>query len=223
MIFLSYEAPFASFRTLGANHLRPTYPFAPPSALYGLVLNLAGIEMRGPLGPGVTGTAPDLPRFRLASAARRLPTVGSLFQQLHVIPVGDAGAERKPITKGAKHAIHPGRREVLRDVSGLLAIDAQPELEAAIRQGLTAEGPYGLPFLGDNNFFLSQLDLVEPANTNVLWLVQSRHGQLPGWLPIWCERKENERVRAAHFSYAPGPEGEVPPEAWVAVGPEAKE
>jgi CRISPR-associated protein Cas5t len=40
------EAPFAAFRTFTAGSYRPTAEFITPSAAYGLLLNVAGIEMR---------------------------------------------------------------------------------------------------------------------------------------------------------------------------------
>jgi len=43
---LYIEAPFAAFRTFAAGGYRPTATFLTPSAAYGLVLNVAGIESR---------------------------------------------------------------------------------------------------------------------------------------------------------------------------------
>lgn len=46
MLHLYVEAPFATFRTFTAGAYRPTATFLTPSAAYGLVLNIAGIESR---------------------------------------------------------------------------------------------------------------------------------------------------------------------------------
>ena len=46
MMCIYFQAPFAVFRTFTAGSFRPTAPFMTPSAAYGLLLNLAGIEMR---------------------------------------------------------------------------------------------------------------------------------------------------------------------------------
>lgn len=46
MLALYVEAPFAVFRTFTAGWYRPTATFLTPSAAYGLLLNIAGIESR---------------------------------------------------------------------------------------------------------------------------------------------------------------------------------
>ncbi len=46
MIRLRITAPFGAFRTFTAGAYRPSMPFMPPSAAYGLLLGLAGIETR---------------------------------------------------------------------------------------------------------------------------------------------------------------------------------
>ena len=44
MLHLRLKAPFGAFRTFTAGSYRPTAPFITPSAAYGLILNVAGIE-----------------------------------------------------------------------------------------------------------------------------------------------------------------------------------
>ena len=46
MICLYIQAPFAACRTFTAGWYRPTAGFLTPSAAYGLLLNIAGIESR---------------------------------------------------------------------------------------------------------------------------------------------------------------------------------
>ena len=46
MFCLLIESRFAAFRPFITGSFRPTTPFITPSAAYGLLLNLAGIEMR---------------------------------------------------------------------------------------------------------------------------------------------------------------------------------
>jgi CRISPR-associated protein Cas5t len=50
MLLLYVEAPFAAFRTFTAGWYRPTATFLTPSAAYGVLLNVAGIESRLPEG-----------------------------------------------------------------------------------------------------------------------------------------------------------------------------
>lgn len=59
MFAIYVEAPFAAFRTFTAGWYRPTATFLTPSAAYGLLLNVAGIESRLREGePGHDGRTP---------------------------------------------------------------------------------------------------------------------------------------------------------------------
>src|SRR5829696_6921703 len=103
MLFLYVEAPFATFRTFTAGSYRPTAPFITPSAAYGLLLNVAGIESRRDDGKSVmTLTAAGLPEVEVAVGAVRVPELQSLYQQLHNYPVGATGRDRAADTKGNK-------------------------------------------------------------------------------------------------------------------------
>src|SRR5271155_4653921 len=101
MLCLSLQAPFAACRTFTAGWYRPTATFLTPSAAYGLLLNVAGIESRlreeddGHDGKTPTSlTRTGLPKLRLALGApaapeeERYPRVQTVFQQLHNYPVG---------------------------------------------------------------------------------------------------------------------------------------
>src|SRR3954471_21051970 len=89
MLRLRIKAPFAAFRTFAAGAYRPTAPFITPSAAYGLLLNIAMVETRHDDGRSpMTVTAAGLPSADIALGAVTLPTVQSLYQQLHNYPVG---------------------------------------------------------------------------------------------------------------------------------------
>ncbi|HWG46119.1 MAG TPA: type I-MYXAN CRISPR-associated protein Cas5/Cmx5/DevS [Gemmataceae bacterium] len=130
MLILYVEAPFAVCRTFTAGWYRPTATFLTPSAAYGLLLNLAGIETRlreederHPGSVPATLTLTGLPQVRLALGAaavrhvhgllvevpesERYPRVATVYQQLHNYPVGDAkpkGAVEKPSVLGMRRA-----------------------------------------------------------------------------------------------------------------------
>jgi CRISPR-associated protein Cas5t len=130
MLVLYVEAPFAVCRTFTAGWYRPTATFLTPSAAYGLLLKLAGIETRlreedegHPRSVPATLMRDDLPPVQIAlgaAAVRRVhgafveipepdryPRVATVYQQLHNYPVGDAkpkGASEKPSVAGMKRA-----------------------------------------------------------------------------------------------------------------------
>jgi CRISPR-associated protein Cas5t len=238
MLRLYLHAPFAACRTFSAGWYRPTAAFLTPSAAYGLLLNIAGIESR--LREGEEGhdgrvpatlTRPDLPRCRIAlglPADAPPPKVQSIYQQLHNYPVGrDAGLPPE-LAKGNKNNITPVRRELLVDLTVIIAIEQQGEgtLEDRITCGTRGElnaGRYGLPFLGDNNFLLDRLELLDrplparwyervdvPAGDSRPELIR---------LTTLVDRADMSRTRSALYAPSESPKDDPSESAWTHVGP----
>jgi CRISPR-associated protein Cas5t len=187
MFALYVEAPFAAFRTFTAGWYRPTATFLTPSAAYGLLLNVAGIESRLREGEaGHDGKTPatltkiNLPSVELAVGVPEFlfrggrcvscdpemlfPRVQTMFQQLHNYPVGTSGAQRAESTKGNKYNITPVRREYLLGLRAIIALRGNVELAERVRRGLAGEfnsERYGVPFLGDNAFLVDRLEVLD--------------------------------------------------------------
>lgn len=226
MLSLYIQAPFAAFRTLTAGSFLPTARFITHSAAYGLLLNVAGIEMRRHDGKSpMTLIRTGLPRVRLALAAVLLPAHHTIYQQLHNYPVGDSGKEHAPATRGTKYNIVPGRRAFLSDIRAYLCVDGDTDFEARVERGLDGEArrAYGLPFLGDNNFLIDRLEVVadrEPA----FWFVPVEEDADAGLrehvtrLTITIDRQDMSRTTSALFAPTETRSGDVPAEAWVEVG-----
>lgn len=260
MIALAYAAPFGVFRDFTAGYFRASFPFAPPSVLYGLILNLVGVEMRKELGPTVTLTKEELPLFELASAARardpirhslgtksesKLPGSGVLFQQLHALPVGATNKHRISFTKGNKHHISPGRRELLWGIRGVCLVRGEEAFESRLKAALgqtpwqleDGSARYGVPFLGDNSFMLEELREIELDSSEVDWLVRVEEQEAnydmgleededefvesstPFRLTLWADRAGMKATRTAFFQTRSGPLDSPPEQAWVRVGP----
>ena len=182
MKFFYISAPFAACRSFTAGWYRPTAPFLTPSAIYGLILNVAGIESRlREEDPGHDGSVPsslsqfDLPKVEIAigvpasahngsgaTSETEFPRVQSVYQQLHNYPVGkETGKHHVAACYGNKHNITPVRREFLSDVHALVAMRGNLELEERVVRGLNGEfnqERYGIPFLGDNSFLLDRFE-----------------------------------------------------------------
>jgi CRISPR-associated protein Cas5t len=231
MLRLRIKAEFAAFRTFTAGSYRPTTPFITPSAAYGLVLNLAGIESRLDDGESpMTLMRGDLPEVEIALGAVAFPRVQSIFQQLHNYPVGATGKGRAPECKGAKYNIQPIRREFLSGVDGYLCIRGNETLEGQARHGLKGGNPpdglrrYGIPFLGDNSFMLDVLREEDPPKEEAHWyqhLARLEPGQAVRYsrLSVWIDRANQTRT-VAHL-YAPAKERskEPPDDAWTSICP----
>jgi CRISPR-associated protein Cas5t len=223
-MWLRVRAPFAAFRGFQAGVYRATSPVMPPSTAYGLILNLAGIEMRGPMNGVTTEIRDGLPRLRIAVGAISTPELSTIYQQLHSYRVGTDAASKELAakTKGAKYWITPVRREILVGYDGMIGVQSEDGglLERA-RKGLRGEldSPrYGLPFAGDNNLLIDRIDFLEEPMP-VHWYAQiqpddpSRKGSCR--LTVGINRSDNSRTTS--FLCAPLVEAQSkPPEtAWV--------
>lgn len=236
---LYVHAPFAVCRSFTAGWYRPTAAFLTPSAAYGLLLNIAGIESRlyeheegcdGRLPASLTRS--DIPACRVAVGLpenAKPPAVHSLFQQLHNYPVGSQAAEWTEQAKGNKNNITPVRRELLVTLHAVVSIEATEDehFESRIVRGLRGElnaGRYGLPFVGDNNLLIDRLEIVTDARP-VRWYRRVASAETDGprqnvtRLTTYIDRADTSRTRSALFAPADDATTEPPDDAWTNVGP----
>lgn len=223
-LWLRVRAPFAAFRGFQAGVYRASAPVMPPSTAYGLVLNLAGIEMRDPTPSVTTLIRTDLPPLRIAVGLLSTPERSTLYQQLHSYPVGASGKELKEKTHGAKFWITPVRREFLTEYEGMIGVETADEaLLLRVREGLRGELPelrYGLPFAGDNNLLFDRIDIVGEPPAGTRWYARMRPDDPPRKgscrLTVSINRADNSRTTSLLF--APSEAVSSPPEqAWVSV------
>jgi len=233
MLRLRVKAPFAAFRTFTAGTFRPTAPFLTPSAAYGLLLNIAGIESRYDDGKSVmTLMRSDLPVAEIAIGAIVFPERQSIFQQLHNYPVGSSGKDHAALCRGAKYNIQPVRREFLASLDAAVCLRGNDQLEAQVRAGIrdgtrtSVDGRprYGVPFLGDNSFMIDTLR-EEPADqTPAYWFRRlARDETAPGRcltrLTAWIDRADMSRTVAHLYAPIEDPQPQPPEEAWTLIQP----
>ena len=244
MLCLYVQAPFAACRTFTAGWYRPTATFLAPSAAYGLILNIAGVESRlreedenhGGKSPASL-MRPGLPALRIALGAPAAdgsdpyPRVQTVYQQLHNYPVGASGQERAESAHGNKYNITPVRREFLSGLRAVIALDSNPDLEDRVRRGLCGElnaGRYGLPFLGDNAFLLDRLEEL-PSTPEAHWYERVTEASGTGPRPhttrmtILIDRAELSRTTSALFAPQETPSREIPDAAWTQIRPPAEQ
>jgi CRISPR-associated protein Cas5t len=228
--WLYLQAPFAAYRWLQAGVYRASSPTMPPSAAWGLVLNLAGIEIRAGLDQAITTIDEKAPPLQLAigvpvrqqegSFDVRFPSVTSIYQQLHSYPVGSSGKELAAKTHGAKYWIVPIRREVLVDCCWVLGVRGPAHVIDRIGPGLAGAlevDRYGLPFAGDNSFLFDRIELLE-APMAARWFAAADEDEPPGdktsRLTIGIDRSDSSRTTSKIF-YPTAASSQPPDEAWV--------
>lgn len=222
-LWLRVRAPFAAFRGFQAGTYRATSLVMPPSTAYGLILNLAAIEMRENLNEPITTIKKELPRLHIAIGVVSVSERSSLYQQLHSYPVGASGKELAPRTKGAKYWIAPIRREILIDYDGIIGIQAEDAgIFERIQQGLSGEYNsirYGLPFAGDNNLLFDRIDAVNDPPDTTRWYARMQSNDEPRRgscrLTVGINRTDNSQTTS--FLYAPTTTNskEPPGSAWT--------
>jgi CRISPR-associated protein Cas5t len=229
-LWLRIRAPFAAFRGFQAGVYRSTSPIMPPSAALGLVLNLAGIEMRDYTATPNLLIRKDVPCLKLAIAT--LPDskseVCTLYQQLHSYPVGQPNKKKKDIkfvlsekSHGSKYWIAPVRRELLIGLDMILGVQASEDLLEQVKKGLKGEleqSRYGLPFAGDNSFLFDRIDILDEV-PEAFWYVRMQPDDPPMRgsyrLTVGIDRADNSKTTS--FLYAPVEVAtSIPPdEAWT--------
>lgn len=222
-MYLLLKAPFATFRSFQSGSYRSTTPIPSPSTVYGLLLNLAGIEQRTATTEPVTliKMTEDLPKMEIAIASIKPSETEVLSQQLHSYPVGNSGKkDLAPRTHGAKYWISQVRREVLIDLELIIGIKAENDFCDRIKQGLNGElkcDRYGLPFAGDNNFLFDDIQIIEsPPIARWYSLIKDDSSSSRGKcrLTTWIDRADNTKTQTEIF--APTDFVLEPPEsAWI--------
>ncbi|NET57977.1 MAG: CRISPR-associated protein Cas5 [Symploca sp. SIO2E6] len=221
-MYLRLKAPFATFRPFQSGAYRSTTIIPSPSTVYGLLLNLAGIEQRAPLTAPVTLMRENLPEMAVAIAIPEgaESQTAILSQQLHQYSVGNSDKELAQKTHGAKSWIAPVRREVLINLDIVIGIQAESWLCDRLIQGLNGEldePRYGLPFAGDNNFLFNTIEPIDELPL-ARWYCLLQEGTPPHRgicrLTIWIDREDTSKTQTAVF--APSAFSLSPPEsAWV--------
>jgi CRISPR-associated protein Cas5t len=225
MLCLYLQAPFGVFRTFTAGSFRPTAGFIAPSAAYGLLLNICGIDMREYSNDHVmTLIRNDLPKINLSIGSLTSPTQQTMYQQLHNYPVGKSGSKFKDHTMGNKYNITPVRRSFLSNISAYICFDGNKELEEKTFDGIKGKIPrkFGLPFLGDNNFLIDKLEIVENRKP-AYWYDAIGRDDEEGMrdkltrLTITIDRQDMSKTKSALFAPIKEPSVEIPEKAWVEV------
>lgn len=222
------QAKFAAFRPFVSGSFRPTAGFITPTAAYGLLLNIAGIEMRHDDGQSLmTLIRQDLPPAKIALGMVEIPARHCLLQQLHNYPIGTTGQDHAVNTKGNKYNIIPVKREILSNIKAYVFIDGNNELEEWIIDGLNGgrHRSYGVPFLGDNNFLLDRLEPI--TDMEPVWWFEKIENDTDGIreniirLTTTIDRADLSRTRSSLFAPSINRKKDPPPAAWVQMPCEA--
>jgi CRISPR-associated protein Cas5t len=225
--YLRVRAPFAAYRLFQAGVYRPSSPVITHSAALGLILNLAGIEMRDvrSIYNETTVVRADVPTIRLAVGVVNEAGRSSLYQQLHTYPIGanERAKVLEGFTKNAKHWIVIARREVLVGLDCILGVQESGDLGLLelIKKGLSGHTleRYGLPFAGDNNFLFDTIQVFDQPPVAARWYTPIKADESPRrgscQLTIGIHRTDNSRTESKLFAPTLKASEQPPSVAWT--------
>ena len=220
MLFIYFKAPFGAFKPFQSVEMLATVEFMTYSAAYGFLLGLAGINSRDPLVKSAYINT------RIALGTFNLPRKGRVLQQLHK---GKASSEDTERAKGRKPKIDIFWKELLYDVfEGYIGLD-NPELEPLITHGINnpqSINYWGLPFMGDNNFFVEKLDIVQEVKEcqwfSLLKSSTSPQNQRLYYLSVWTDYQNSTNSKSLLFRLVPFTEANLlnrNSDIWVPISP----
>ena len=220
MLFIYFKAPFGAFKPFQSVEMLATVEFMTYSAAYGFLLGLAGINSRDPLVKSAYINT------RIALGTFNLPRKGRVLQQLHK---GKASIEDTERAKGRKPKIDIFWKELLYDgLEGYIGLD-NPELEPLITQGINnpqSINYWGLPFMGDNNFFVEKLDIVQEVKEcqwfSLLKSSTSPQNQRLYYLSVWTDYQNSTNSKSLLFRLVPFTEANLlnrNSDIWVPISP----
>lgn len=195
-LYLCFKAPFGTFKPFQSVEMLATTAFITHSAAYGFLLGLAGINR---------DRKEEFIGAQIAIGMKHTPQRGRTYHQLHVNPQNPKADEIQR-AKGTKQRIRPYWREVLINLEGYIGLKDE-RLEPLVRQGVNEPQTlnyWGLPFMGDNNFFLERLDVI-PEPEKCQWFCPLEPENVGRddryiYLSIWTDYASSETSNSLLFS-----------------------
>jgi CRISPR-associated protein Cas5t len=199
-VSLYVEVPFCAFRPYASREYQDTYPVPPPSAVYGMLLSLVGIQRENKaLHRGV----------EIALAVERLPQQANLFRKL-----------RRGKTL---EDVRPDYQDLLLDLHLWIWLrqgrDTAPiPLVERVVQALSNPASvtrFGGLSLGESSYLVDTIAKEEPPETEGIFLQPDSEGF--HCLPVWIDHKDEMKTQSIRFTFISrslqsGPEG-----SWVEI------
>lgn len=211
---LYLECPCTSFPRSFARDYKETYPYPPPSTIYGFLLSLVGEEdMTTHLGVklaiGIVGNDSPISRIVLKQRHHKFDNGGTD----HKKRVKKYGEGIYPTSNFSK----PNHQEILTDLHIALKLDSSQEsttvkLEERVAIALSSPAQitrFGGLSLGESWALINGIRYYREFDGGIRWLVKDRRGLIG--LPVWIDR-ETGQGRFQRFSL-----GEFGEDCWASI------
>jgi CRISPR-associated protein Cas5t len=208
-VCLYVEVPFCAFRPYASREYQDTYPVPPPSAVYGMLLSLVGIQRAEKATHCGIG---------MALAVEQLPAQAKVFRKLRRVP-----QDLKKRRENELAHTRPDYQDLLldlrlwiwlrrgRDAAPIPLIDKVVQV-LSTPASITRSG--GLS-LGESSYLVDTITVREPPEREGIFLQPDAQGFHS--LPIWIDHQDPRKTRLHRFTLVSRPLRNKPEGGWVEI------
>jgi CRISPR-associated protein Cas5t len=238
-LIVRVTAPHAVFKMHSAGAFQGTLPVMPPSTAYGLVMNMAGINIRGeptPVRKADAGYFSTLsidkakcPKVSIAVGLFSVPERGVILYHAHrylsVLNKPDVERLGKYKPYGRKNAITPTKQQFLVNYDGAIGIRAPENLIEKIMDTMLGRKAHGgVLFAGSSDYLIESIQATDkPAAWYSILTKSELHKRLekseipPGLirLPVSIDRDNCTKTLSMMFAPVETYTNNPPESSWV--------
>lgn len=216
-LILHIKAPCGVSRQLSTENHRGTYPILSHTTLYGLLCNLAGVEMRE--YDSIVGNMvikDNLPTLGIRIGYVKIPMQSRLFEHtLKLMKNAELKNGLGETRRVCRQFIKPKRSDYLVDLDFYVEVLCDIDLINRMKRYLsginvdpikgTDTTRYGLPFIGSNSCTIQSIDVVDVYPDQLFWVnrmsVSTQKEHLLGVsMPVWIDRRNPNNTKYQQFS-----------------------
>lgn len=194
-VSLLVEVPFCAFRPYTSREYQDTYPFPPPSAVYGMLLSLVGVRREEKAQHcGV----------EIALAVENLPEKAKVFRKLR------RGKTLEDIRPDYQDLLLDLRLWIwLKDARDRAPVSLPAKIAQVLGSPMSVRRSGGLS-LGESSYLVDTISIREPPEGEGIFLQPNEEGFYS--LPVWVDHHDASRTLLRRFALVPrvlrsGPEG----------------
>jgi CRISPR-associated protein Cas5t len=182
-VSLFVEVPFCAFRPYASREYQDTYPVPPPSAVYGMLLSMVGVQREEKsLHCGV----------EMALAVEKLPQRAKVFRKLR------RGKTLEDLRPDYQDLLLDVRLWIwLRDAHDRATVSLPTKITQALASPASLRRSGGLS-LGESSYLVDTISIKEPPESEGIFLQPNDAGFYS--LPVWVDHQDASRTQLRRFA-----------------------
>ena len=182
-VSLYVEVPFCAFRPYASREYQDTYPVPPPSAVYGMLLSMVGVQREEKsVHCGV----------EMALAVERLPKRAKVFRKLR------RGKTLEDLRPDYQDLLLDLRLWIwLKEARDRAKVSLPTKIVQALASPISVRRSGGLS-LGESSYLVDTISIKEPPEIEGIFLQPNDEGFFS--LPVWVDHQDASRTRLRRFA-----------------------